>query len=184
MEAIFKQARKKMEASVEHFKREIAKIRTGRASASLFEEIRVDYYGTPTPITQLATISVVNPELVIIQPWDKNILTDIEKAIVRSNLGFNPVNDGTNIKVPVPPLDEERRRELVKLLHKLLEETKAAIRNIRREAREEIKELEEAKEISEDDKYRGFDEIQKIHDEYIKKAEEIAKKKEQEIMEI
>lgn len=184
MEAIFKQARKKMEASVEHFKREIAKIRTGRASASLFEEIKVDYYGTPTPITQLATISVVNPELVIIQPWDKNILTDIEKAIVRSNLGFNPVNDGTNIKVPVPPLDEERRRELVKLLHKLLEETKAAIRNIRREAREEIKELEEAKEISEDDKYRGFDEIQKIHDEYIKKAEEIAKKKEQEIMEI
>ena len=144
----------------------------------------MDYYGTPTPITQLATISVVNPELVIIQPWDKNILTDIEKAIVRSNLGFNPVNDGTNIKVPVPPLDEERRRELVKLLHKLLEETKAAIRNIRREAREEIKELEEAKEISEDDKYRGFDEIQKIHDEYIKKAEEIAKKKEQEIMEI
>ncbi len=184
MEAIFKQTRKKMEASVEHFKREIAKIRTGRASASLFEEIRVDYYGTPTPITQLATVSVVNPELVIIQPWDKNILTDIEKAIVRSNLGFNPVNDGTNIKVPVPPLDEERRKELVKLLHKLLEETKAAIRNIRREAREEIKELEEAKEISEDDKYRGFDEIQKIHDEYIKKAEEIAKKKEQEIMEI
>ena len=184
MEAIFKQARKKMEASVEHFKREITKIRTGRASASLFEEIKVDYYGTPTPITQLATISVVNPELVIIQPWDKNILTDIEKAIVRSNLGFNPVNDGTNIKVPVPPLDEERRRELVKLLHKLLEETKAAIRNIRREAREEIKELEEAKEISEDDKYRGFDEIQKIHDEYIKKAEKKKKKKEQEIMEI
>ncbi len=184
MEAIFKETRKKMQASVEHFKREIAKIRTGRASASLFEEIRVDYYGTPTPITQLATISVVNPELVIIQPWDKNILTEIEKAIIRSNLGFNPVNDGTNIKVPVPPLDEERRKELVKLLHKILEETKAAIRNIRREAREEIKELEEAKEISEDDKYRGFDEIQKIHDEFIKKAEEIAKKKEAEIMEI
>ena len=150
----------------------------------MFEEIRVDYYGTPTPITQLATISVVNPELVIIQPWDKNILTDIEKAIIRSNLGFNPVNDGTNIKVPVPPLDEERRKELVKLLHKILEETKAAIRNIRREAREEIKKLEENKEISEDDKYRGFDEIQKIHDEYIKKAEELAEKKEKEIMEI
>ncbi len=184
MERVFKETRKKMEASVEHFKREIAKIRTGRASASLFEEIKVDYYGTLTPITQLATVSVVNPELVVIQPWDKNILAEIEKAIVRSNLGFNPVNDGTNIKVPIPPLDEERRKELVKLLHRILEETKAAIRNIRREAREEIKELEEAKEISEDDKYRAFDEIQKIHDEYIKKAEETAKKKEKEILEI
>jgi len=184
MEQVFKDAKKKMEASLEHFKKEIAKLRTGRASAAIFEEIKVEYYGAPTPITQLATINIPSPDLVIIQPWDKNALSDIERAIIRSNLGFNPVNDGNQLKIPIPPLDEERRRDLVKLLHKILEETKAAIRNIRRDCREKLKEMEENKEISEDDKFRGFDKIQEIHDEYIKKAEELAEKKEEEIMKV
>ncbi|MCD6453925.1 MAG: ribosome recycling factor [Candidatus Aminicenantes bacterium] len=184
MESVFKEAKKKMEASLEHFKKEISKLRTGRASAAIFEEIKVEYYGAPTPITQLATINIINPELVIIQPWDKNVVAEIEKAIIRSNLGLNPVNEGTQLKIPIPPLDEERRKDLVKLLHKILEETKAAIRNIRRDAREKLKEMEENKEISEDDKFRGFDKIQELHDEFIKKAEELAKKKEEDILQV
>jgi len=107
MESVFKEAKKKMEASLEHFKKEISKLRTGRASAAIFEEIKVEYYGAPTPITQLATINIINPELVIIQPWDKNVVAEIEKAIIRSNLGLNPVNEGTQLKIPIPPLDEE-----------------------------------------------------------------------------
>jgi len=184
MESVFKEAKKKMEASLEHFKKEISKLRTGRASAAIFEEIKVEYYGAPTPITQLATINIINPELVIIQPWDKNVVAEIEKAIIRSNLGLNPVNEGTQLKIPFPPLEEERRKDLVKLLHKILEETKAAIRNIRRDAREKLKEMEENKEISEDDKFRGFDKIQELHDEFIKKAEELAKKKEEDILQV
>ena len=181
---VFKEARKKMEASIEHFKRELTKVRTGRASVGLFEEIKVEYYGAPTPLNQLATISVVSPDMVVIQPWDPNTLTDIEKAIIRAHLGFNPTNDGKVIKVYIPPLDEERRREIVKLVHKILEETKTAIRAIRREAREKLVEMEKAKEISEDDKFRGFDKIQELHDEFIEKAEELARKKEEEIMEV
>ncbi len=184
MEPVFKEANEKMEASLEHFKREISRLRTGRASAAIFDEMKVDYYGVPTPLNKVATISIPEANMVIIQPWDKNVLPEVEKAIIRSNVGLNPINDGTVIKIPIPPLDEDRRKDIVKLLHKILEEAKASIRNIRREAREKLKDMEENKEISEDDKFKGFDRIQELHDKFIKKAEEIADKKEEEIMQV
>ena len=184
MEPVFKEANEKMEASLEHFKREISRLRTGRASAAIFDEMKVDYYGVPTPLNKVATISIPEANMVIIQPWDKTVLPEVEKAIIRSNVGLNPINDGTVIKIPIPPLDEDRRKDIVKLLHKILEEAKASIRNIRREAREKLKDMEENKEISEDDKFKGFDRIQELHDKFIKKAEEIADKKEEEIMQV
>jgi len=184
METVFKEAKEKMEASLEHFKREISRLRTGRASAAIFDEIKVDYYGGLTPLNKVATISIPEANMVIIQPWDKNVLPEVEKAIIRSNVGLNPINDGAVIKIPIPPLDEERRKDIVKLLHKILEEAKASIRNIRRETREKLKDMEEDKDISEDDKFKGFDRIQELHDKFIKKAEEIADKKEEEIMQV
>lgn len=175
---------KKMKFSIEHFRRELGKLRTGRANLSIFEDIKIDYYGTQTPINQIATLGIPDPTLITVQPYDPTTLEAIEKAIRAADLGFNPVNDGKMLKIPIPPLDEERRKELARYVRKMLEEEKTALRNMRRETKERIEELEEEKEITEDDKYRGLDKLQELMDEYTKKAEDLAKQKEKEILEI
>lgn len=166
----------------EDFMREISRFRTGRASAAALDGIMVPYYGTPTPINQVATISVPDPNLIIIQPWDQNVFAEVEKAIRSANLDMNPVSDGKVIKLPVPPLDEQRRLDIVKTLKKYTEERKTSIRNIRRECRDMIKELKDEKEISEDEEKRGNDDLQKIIDESIKKLDDLQKTKEKHIM--
>jgi ribosome recycling factor len=175
---------KKMKISAEHFRKDLSKMRTGRANLSLFEDIKVDYYGTQTPINQVATLGVPDPTLISIQPYDPSFLENIEKAIQNADLGLNPINDGKQLKVPIPPLDEERRKELAKHIRGLLEEEKTAIRIMRREAKEEIEFLEKEKEITEDDKFWGYDKLQEITDQYIKKIEELAEAKEKEILEL
>ena len=165
------------------FKKEISKFRTGRVSVSILDNIRVDYYGTPTPINQLATLSIPEANLIVIQPWDHNIIGDIEKAIRNSNIHINPVSDGKLIRLPVPPLDEERRTEIIKTLNRYTEERKTTARILRREYRELAKSLEEEKEISEDDEKRFYDDLQKIVDDNIKNLEEIESSKEKHILE-
>lgn len=179
---ILNNTKKKMEARLEHFKKELSKLRTGRASIALLEDITVDYYGTPTPINQVATIQIPDPSLIIIQPWEPSLASAIEKAILKANIGLNPINDGRVLKVPIPPLDEERRRELAKIVKKMLEDEKASIRTIRRDSKEQIEALEKEKKISEDDKFKSLEKLQEITDNYIKKADEIAEAKEKEIM--
>jgi ribosome recycling factor len=175
---------KKMKVSAEHFRKDLSKMRTGRANLSLFEDIKVDYYGTQTPINQVATLGVPDPTLITIQPYDPSFLDNIEKAIQSADLGLNPINDGKQLKVPIPPLDEERRKDLAKHIRGLLEEEKTALRIMRREAKEEIEFLEKEKEITEDDKFWGYDKLQEITDQYIKKIEELADAKEKEILEL
>ncbi len=173
----------KMKASSEHFRRDLAKLRTGRASLSLFEDIKVDYYGMLTPINQLASLGIPDPTLITVQPWDPTLLEPLDKAIRAADLGLNPINDGKTLKVPIPPLDEERRREMAKRIKKMLEEEKTALRNMRREAKEEIELLENDKKITEDDKFNGLEQLQKLIDDYSKKIEETAAAKEKEILE-
>lgn len=175
---------KKMKTSSEHFRKELSKLRTGRANLSLFEDIKVDYYGTQTPVNQVATLGVPDPTLITIQPWDPSFLESIEKAIRGADLGLNPINDGKQLKVPIPPLDEERRKDLAKHIRNLQEEEKTALRIMRREAKEEIEELEKNKDITEDDKFWGYDKLQEITDQYTKKIEEMAGTKEKEILEL
>jgi ribosome recycling factor len=175
---------KKMKISAEHFRKDLSKMRTGRANLSLFEDIKVDYYGTQTPINQVATLGVPDPTLITIQPYDPSFLENIEKAIQSADLGLNPINDGKQLKVPIPPLDEERRKDLAKHIRGLLEEEKTALRIMRREAKEEIEFLEKEKEITEDDKFWGYDKLQEITDQYIKKIEDQASAKEKEILEL
>jgi ribosome recycling factor len=179
-----KEIEKKMIVSVEHYRKDLSKLRTGRANLSLFEDIKVDYYGTQTPINQVATLGVPDPTLISIQPWDPSFLEAIEKAIRSADLGLNPINDGKQLKVPIPPLDEERRKDLAKHIRGLLEEEKTALRIMRREAKEEIEFLEKEKEITEDDKFWGYDKLQEITDKYIKKIEEMTDTKEKEILEL
>ncbi|MBP6908901.1 MAG: ribosome recycling factor [Candidatus Saccharicenans sp.] len=180
---ILKDTEKKMKASLDYFRKEISKLRTGRANISLFEDIKVMYYGTPTPINQVATIGVPDPTLITVQPWDPGLMEAVDKAIRSSDLGFNPINDGRVIKVPVPPLDEERRKELARKAGKMLEEEKTALRNMRRDSKEYIEKLEKDKKITEDDKFLGLEKLQELLDEYVKQAEEIAAAKEKEILE-
>lgn len=175
---------KRMKYSVEHFRKDLSKIRTGRANISIFEDIKVDYYGAQTPINQLATLSVPDPTLVTIQPYDPNVLEALEKSIRSADLGLNPVNDGKKLKVPIPPLDRERREEIAKYIRKKLEDERTTLRNMRREAKEKIEEMEKNKEISEDDKYKGYDQLKELVEEYTKKAEELASAKEKEILEV
>jgi len=177
-------AKTRMEKVLADLQHEMASIRTGRASVSLLEGIRVDYYGTPTPLNQLAALHVPEPSLITVQPWDVSQIGAIEKAIRASDLGLNPNNDGRIIRVPVPPLTEERRKEIVKHLHAVAEEHKVAARNIRRDANENLKKLLKDKLISEDDERRALDEVQKLTDGYISKIEQMAKAKEKEIMEL
>lgn len=171
-----------MEKSVEFCKNQLAKVRTGRASGNLIEDVVVDYYGAPTPIAQTSSISVPDARTIMIQPFDKNTLTDIEKAIRQADLGFNPQNDGNVIRIPVPPLTEERRKEFVKLCKKYAEEGKVAVRNIRRDQLDTLRKAEKNKEFSEDDRLWGEDEIQKITDEHVEKIDEYLSKKEKELM--
>jgi len=180
---ILKDTEKKMKASLDYFRKEISKLRTGRANISLFEDIKVMYYGTPTPINQVATIGVPDPTLITVQPWDPGLMEAVDKAIRSSDLGFNPINDGRVIKVPVPPLDEERRKELARKAGKMLEEEKTTLRNMRRDSKEYIEKLEKDKKITEDDKFLGLEKLQELLDEYVKQAEEIAAAKEKEILE-
>jgi ribosome recycling factor len=173
----------KVKKTIESVTREFAQIRTGRASPSLVEGLHIDYYGTPTMLKQLASISVPDAHLIVIQPWDVTAIQEIEKAILKSNLGINPSNDGKLIRLSVPPLSKERREELVKVVHKMAEEGRVSVRTVRREAKEALEKLEKDKVVTEDDKFRGVDELQKMIDKYIAKIEEIVRGKEKEVLE-
>jgi len=173
-----------MDKAIDALRKDLASIRTGRASLSIFDGILVDYYGTPTPINHLATLSVPESRLITIQPWEPKMIQEIERAIQKSDLGLNPTNDGKVIRVAIPPLTEERRKQIVRHVHKRGEEAKIAIRNIRRDANEEVKRLEKEEHLSKDETKRSLDEIQKITDSYIKKVDEIVKHKEDEVMEV
>ena len=178
------QAKTRMEKVLSDLQHEMASIRPGRATVGLFDSIRVDYYGTPTPLNQVATLHVPEPSLITVQPWDVSQIGVIDKAIRASNLGLNPNNDGKIIRVPIPPLTEERRKEIVKNLHAKAEEHKVAARNVRRDANENIKKLLKDKVISEDEDRRAHDEVQKMTDAYITKVDQAAKVKEKEILEL
>jgi ribosome recycling factor len=174
----------KMGKTVEVLQRELATIRTGRASPALVEQIRVDYYGVPTAIVQMATISVPEARLLVIQPWDKESLTNIEKAILKSGLGLNPTNDGDVIRLSIPQLTEERRRELVRVVRKRVEEGRVAIRNVRRETVEQLRDLARDKEISEDEQKRALELLQRLTDRFIEESDSIGRDKEAEVLEI
>ncbi len=184
MEAIKKSAEEKMKKAVKALEDEFKTIRTGRASAALFENIRVDYYEQKVPLNQVATISIPEARLVIIQPWDRSVLAEIEKAIQKSELSVNPNNDGKVIRISIPPLTEERRKELAKVAKNIAEKSRISVRNIRRETNEEIKKQEKDSTLSEDQAKRGMDEIQKLTDKYIEEINSVLAKKDKEIMEI
>ena len=173
-----------MHKAIEATKHEFGSLRTGRASPALLEQIRVDYYGTPTPVNQLATITVPEPRLLVIQPWDKKFVKDVERAILKSELGLVPSSDGVHVRVPIPSLTEERRKELVKVAHRHAEEGRVAVRNIRREAKEMLEELEEAGDVSEDDSERGLEELQKLTDKAVADIDALLAAKDKEIMEV
>jgi ribosome recycling factor len=183
-EAIFAQLQKEMDQSVGALRKELAKIRTGRASTALLEHIVVDYYGATTPLNQLATLSAPEPRLLVVQPYDRAVLGNIEKAILKSDLGLTPNNDGKIIRVPIPQLTEERRKELVKHVKRIGEEFRVSIRNHRRVAVEQLKEGEKKKELTADDFKHGQDRVQKITDDFIARVDRIIKTKEEEIMEV
>jgi len=183
IEEIYQKAEEKMRKSVESVRSELAKIRTGKATPSLLDGIKVNYYGSQVPLKQVANLSVPEVRLIVVQPWDKSLLSEIERAILKSDLGLTPLNDGNVIRVPVPELTEERRKDLMKLVRKLGEEGKIAIRNIRRDANEQIKKGEKSGDIPEDDARRSIDDIQKLTDKHVKLIDELLEKKEKEIME-
>ncbi|MFA5807216.1 MAG: ribosome recycling factor [bacterium] len=184
MEALVKDTSARMERSIEAFRKELGKVRTGRASFSLLDGVKVDYYGTPTPLQQVGTLSVPESRLITVTPWDTKMIGPIEKAIQGSGLGLNPSSDGKTVRIPIPPLTEERRKELAKVVRKMGEDARVAVRNVRREAIEKMKEREKKKEISEDVVKRGQERIQKETDAHVKKIDEILKSKEQEILEV
>lgn len=174
----------RMDKSIEALKHEFASIRTGRASVSLLDKVMIDYYGTPSPINQVANISVPEPRMILIAPWDKSMIGAIEKAILQSDLGLNPGNDGAQIRLVIPQLTEERRKEIVKVVHKKAEDAKVAIRNIRRDANDAIKKEEKAKTITEDDAKDGLDQIQKLTDAKIKQIDQLKDVKEKDVLEV
>ncbi|MBI1939419.1 MAG: ribosome recycling factor [Ignavibacteriales bacterium] len=179
-----KDAKQRMDKSVEAFRSEISKIRTGKATTALLDGVKVDYYGTMSPLNQVGNVSVLDVHTISITPWDKSMVPVIEKAILASDLGLNPLSDGTNIKVPIPPLTEERRKELVKVVKKFGEDSKVALRNVRRDANEHLKKSEKSKELTEDQLKEAEKEVQKLTDEHITKIDEMIKHKEKEIMEV
>lgn len=181
---VIQQAKEKMDKAVQAFTRELASIRAGRANAGLLEKVTVDYYGVQTPINQLASISVPEARLLVIQPYDKSVIKEMEKAILASDLGLTPSNDGSVIRLVIPPLTEERRRELAKLVKKYSEDAKVAVRNIRRDANDELKKLEKNGEITEDELRSYTDDVQKLTDDHIAKIDAITKEKEKEVMEV
>jgi len=173
----------RMNKAVETLESEYKRLRTGRASVSLVDGIRADYYGTATPLSQLATLTIPDPRTIVIQPWDNSVVGEIEKAILKSDLGLTPMNDGKAIRINIPPLTAERRRDLVKVVKKKAEESKVAVRNIRRDINEKIKDLKKDKKVSEDEQFRAQDEIQKITDDFVKKIDAVYGSKEKEILE-
>ncbi|MFB0565527.1 MAG: ribosome recycling factor [Candidatus Aminicenantaceae bacterium] len=181
---ILRELERDMQRSVEHFRKDLSRLRTGRANINLLEDIKIDYYGTQTPLNQVATLGVHDPTLIVVQPWDPSFLETIDKAVRSADLGLNPINDGKVLKIPIPPLDEERRQELAKHIKKMLEDEKTVLRNMRRESKENVEELEEKKEITEDDKFWGYDKLKEVTEEYMKRIEEMASSKEKEILEV
>jgi len=180
----FAQLKTRMDKAVEDFRKEMASVRTGRASVHMLDGVTVDYYGTMTPLNQMGNVSAPEPQMITVQPWDISQLAAIEKAIRSSDLGLNPMNDGKLIRVPVPALTEERRKEMVKHLHKVLEEHRTAIRNIRRDGNDGVKKLMKDKKITEDEERQALDELQKLTDNEIKKMEEMSKTKEKEVLSV
>ncbi len=179
---VLSETRRKMDKVLEAMARDLSRVRTGRASVALLEGIKVECYGTTMPLPQVASLAAPESRLLTVQPWDVSVMGDIEKAILKSDLGLNPANDGKIIRLPIPALTTERRKDLVKMVKKMEEEAKVALRNVRREANEDFKEMKKEKLLAEDDAHRGQDEVQKITDEYTKKVEAQAADKEKEIM--
>jgi ribosome recycling factor len=177
-------ARTRMEKAVDDFRKELATVRTGRANAAILESIRVDFYGTPTPVNQLGTVTVPDPTMLVISPWDPSVVGAIDKAIRASDLGLNPTNDGKVVRIPIPSPTEERRKELVKHIHKVLENHRTAVRNIRRDIKETIDKLEKDKKISQDEQKRSLEELEKLTHGETKKIEDLSAMKEKEVMEI
>jgi ribosome recycling factor len=178
------QSHSRMEKTLQDLRLELASIRTGRATVGLLDHVAVDYYGTPTPVNQLATLTVPEPNMLLVQPWDVSQIAAVEKAIRASDLGLNPVSDGKLIRVPIPPLTEERRKELVKRLHRVLEDHRIAVRNIRRDGNEQIKRLLKEKKIGEDEERKAHEDVQKMTDEYVKKVEDLGAVKEKDILHV
>src|SRR5918912_2961154 len=181
---VIKETRPRMEAAVEDLRKKLGTIRTGRAAVSLLDPVVVEYYGTPTPLNQMASVHAPEPNLLTVQPWDQTQIAAVEKAIRASDLGLNPTNDGKLVRIPIPPLTEERRRQLAKQVHDIAEDHRTAIRNIRRDANDRLKKLLKEKAISEDAERDGLEEIQKLTNTYIGKIDELAKSKEQEILHV
>jgi ribosome recycling factor len=184
LKELYADLKRRMDQSVADFQANLASTRTGRASAHMLDQVKVDYYGTHTPISQLAQVSTPEAQLIVISPWDPSIVKEIEKAIQTSDLGFNPQTDGKIIRIPVPPMTEERRRDVVKHLNRVLEEHRTAIRNVRRDGNDALKKLAKEKKISEDEEKRCLEEVQKMTDEEIRRMEEMAKRKEVEVMQV
>ncbi len=181
-EELLKDLRRRMDSAVEAHRKELAGVRTGKASISLLDGIMVEYYGTPTPINQVGALNTPEANLITVKPYDVSIIAEIEKAIRKSDLGLNPANDGKIIRIPIPPLTEERRQQLAKHLGKVTEHGHNEIRQIRRHGNDDLKKLEKAKQISQDEEKKGLDFVQKLHDEYIKRLDDVAKAKEEEIL--
>ena len=173
-----------MESAVADFQSTLASTRTGRASVHMLDQVKVDYYGIPTPISQIAQLSAPEAQLIMVSPWDPTVLKEIEKAIQTSDLGFNPISDGKVIRLPIPPMTEERRRDVCKHLHKLLEDHRTAVRNVRRDGNEALKKLAKEKKISEDEEKRALDEVQKMTDDEIRRMEELSRRKEADVMQV
>ena len=181
---VIKEARPRMEAAIEDVRRKLATVRTGRAAVSLLDSVMVEYYGTPTPLNQMASVHVPEPQMLTVQPWDLTQLGAIEKAIRAADLGLNPSNDGKLVRIPIPPLTEERRKQLAKQVHEIAEDHRTAVRNIRRDANDRLKKMLKDKAISEDAERDGLDEVQKMTNTYIGKIDELAKSKEHEILSV
>ncbi len=184
MQELFLDTERKMKGAVDHLHTQLKQLRTGRASTSILEGVTADYYGTPTPLNQLANLSVADPTLIVAQPFDPSQIAALEKAIISSGLGLNPSNDGKVIRIPIPPLTEDRRKELVRKAHDMAEHSRNGVRGARREANDSLKKMEREKEISQDDEHRGHDEIQKLHDHYIGEIANTLTTKEKDIMEL
>ena len=184
VQQVLTETRTRMRKAVDDLSRELATVRTGRASLHLFDPIKVDYYGTLTPINQLATLHVAEASMVTIQPWDPTQIESITRAILASDLGLNPSSDGRFIRVPIPPLTEERRRQLAKHVRKVTEQHRTAVRNIRRSSNDQLKKLSRSKAISEDDEHRGYDRVQKITDDFVAQADDLGRLKESEVLEV
>jgi ribosome recycling factor len=176
--------KRRMDQAVTGFQHNLASTRTGRASVHMLDQVRVDYYGTPTPISQIAQLSAPEPQLILVSPWDPTVLKEVEKSIQAADLGLNPISDGKVIRVPVPAMTEERRREVVKHVNKILEEHRTAVRNVRRDGNDALKKLAKDKKISEDEEKRALEEVQKMTDEEIRRMEELSRRKEAEVMQV